>query len=1273
MKFFTWLLLLISITLMPMLSAQEWEKCQLPPSIASAVATVKENQYPDANTILLWDDGKVKYNVDGTYVENNRWALKICTEAGLKKQRVNSFRYNRFYSKLSISVCRVYRRSGDAWQCRDVDLAKNSREEADTSMLKSNICEPDHRVLTISIPDLQIGDIVYFETASETIHPRMAGVWSDIAMFQTSECPIIESRLVVDAPAEKPLKNIRLRNEIIGTFQAEKEEHRGDRVIYRFSAKNVPMLVKEPKMPPVYLSCQRLCLSTLSRWEEVSDWYYNLCLPHLQKVSSEMRDKVKELTANCQSDEEKVRAIFKFVSQQIRYMGLVEESVSPGYEPHDVEMTFAKRYGVCRDKAALLVAMLNLADIKAFPVLFMAGAEKDSEVPDCYFNHAIAAWDKGDRDYVLMDPTDENTADLQPAYNSECSYIVARPGGDTLHLSPVPPAENNICKFDVDAEISPTGLFSGKVSITCKGFYDTVLRGVFSRKTGRERRKLIASLLTRAMPGATLGKVSITPENLQNTQEPFKLVINFSRADSIQENHDVMPLVMPEFGAAFSFMDNVLGDISLGSRRYALRTASPIAWEETLRIKLPDTLDIGALPKNQEIKVDGSWEYRRSVERENSTITRKKFLASRLVTIHPEDYRDFRDFIHACQNDRKSVPVLQYLLPEDDNPNLQKLFPDDAALILQDDRSVEIIDAQTCRSTRRIRKKILNYAGVKKHSEMKIQYNPATTSVSVSGKVILPDGKEKPLSEREINVVDVAGSSKAPRYPGEKLVVVNFPSVAVNAVVEADIHTDSKDLQDLDFYFPLDGNDPGRRSVTVTVPQNLPLKVDTTGNGVKFTTQELGDKIIYRWVHHSSRGAVEEKNQPARMFWAPGAVISNVDYRKFGKELNEYLLKAAAGTGERFNEVCKELKLSGNDPRIDKITRIRDFVSLKIRTAGPSLKKQSYTNISTPETVLCDSYGSSCDNAILIYALLQAAGIKAEFVPVSTYGYNPTALQFLHRIPMCIFTKLLVFIPDEAIYLNDSSHFGRINCVQSQDKIGLSLKNGELVPIRTASNSDNRKERKYTIEFRLDGSAKILVRTLYHGKYYETVNRYLSEKTPEEKKRLFDTYANALAPGGRISGEPEINFKKHPGIVEFGVEVNNFAGFSGEYLIVDLPELNEKDVDLFAGSDFGANRRTPISFDESIENKISYEITIPAGYELISDCLKKQNVQIGMLNIISDASYNRYKIYIRRRLMRYPEIALPSKARQLLFWKNFFNSPEYRRLIFAPEQEQVGK
>jgi transglutaminase-like putative cysteine protease len=126
----------------------------------------------------------------------------------------------------------------------------------------------------------------------------------------------------------------------------------------------------EPDMPPVWTQVQHVRVSTVGSWQELSKWYWELCLPHLERTNPAMTNKVAEIGRD-------VRAIFKFVSQEIRYMGLTLEDTSPGYAPHDVDITFNNRYGVCRDKAGLLTAMLRIAGFKAFPVLINVGAKMD--------------------------------------------------------------------------------------------------------------------------------------------------------------------------------------------------------------------------------------------------------------------------------------------------------------------------------------------------------------------------------------------------------------------------------------------------------------------------------------------------------------------------------------------------------------------------------------------------------------------------------------------------------------------------------------------------------------------------------------------------------------------------------------------------------------------------------------------------------------------------------------------------------------------------------
>src|ERR1035438_1854149 len=118
-------------------------------------------------------------------------------------------------------------------------------------------------------------------------------------------------------------------------------------------------------MPPYEMTLQRLYVSTLPDWQAISKWYSDLSKSHLEATTPEMQQTVSNLTAGAQTDTEKNKAVFYHVSKKIRYMGLTPEKDRPGFEPHDVKITFEKKYGVCRDKAGLLVAMLREAGLNA--------------------------------------------------------------------------------------------------------------------------------------------------------------------------------------------------------------------------------------------------------------------------------------------------------------------------------------------------------------------------------------------------------------------------------------------------------------------------------------------------------------------------------------------------------------------------------------------------------------------------------------------------------------------------------------------------------------------------------------------------------------------------------------------------------------------------------------------------------------------------------------------------------------------------------------------
>src|SRR4029079_15714886 len=98
------------------------------------------------------------------------------------------------------------------------------------------------------------------------------------------------------------------------------------------------------------------------------------------------------------SDLERVRAVHNFVVTSTSYVGL--EFGIHGYKPYKVTQVLARRFGDCKDKASLMIALLREVGVPAELVLVRTrrGGHLDPEPASlAIFDHAIVYVPKLDR------------------------------------------------------------------------------------------------------------------------------------------------------------------------------------------------------------------------------------------------------------------------------------------------------------------------------------------------------------------------------------------------------------------------------------------------------------------------------------------------------------------------------------------------------------------------------------------------------------------------------------------------------------------------------------------------------------------------------------------------------------------------------------------------------------------------------------------------------------------------------------------------------------
>lgn len=122
----------------------------------------------------------------------------------------------------------------------------------------------------------------------------------------------------------------------------------------------------EKDAPDWYEQYPVVQLSQFPAWKDIVDGGLTLfALPG--SPNHEVDAQAKQLASTAHSDAERALNVIRFVQEEIRYTGL--ELGSGAYQPSQPQEVLERRYGDCKDKTLLAVALLRDLGIDASPVL----------------------------------------------------------------------------------------------------------------------------------------------------------------------------------------------------------------------------------------------------------------------------------------------------------------------------------------------------------------------------------------------------------------------------------------------------------------------------------------------------------------------------------------------------------------------------------------------------------------------------------------------------------------------------------------------------------------------------------------------------------------------------------------------------------------------------------------------------------------------------------------------------------------------------------------
>ncbi len=1140
-------------------------------------------KYPDADDVLIDDYTQVEYQTDGTSEMWDDTAIKILTEKGKRDNRIQTLQFNTSYGTNYFVKAEIIKPDGSVVP---VDVMENSKVMVSPGQMSANIYNPNSKILNLSIPGLEIGDTLHYiahDIETKTVVPD---TWSDYQVLE-GNTPLEHMTYEVIAPADRPLQNIALKAEIPGTVSFEKTEDEADgRITYTWAVQNVPRMFDEPNMPARYTVVQRLLVSTIESWEDLSVWYWNLCKPRLEATTPEMEAKAQELVAGCTSTLEKIEAVFNFVSQDIRYMGITPEEEAPGYEPHDVCITFENRYGVCRDKAALLAAMLRLVDVEAFPVIIMAGPKKDEEVPQPFFNHAVTAAIGDDGEYILMDSTDENTKDIFPSYLQNMSYLVARPEGETLLTSPVIPAGENLLKINTTGSLDASGALRAESTLAFEGVNDTIYRGYFSKIKPEERQRFFEGHLKKTMPTATLESLQILPKELRDTTQPLVVKLAYSAENLLINGPANKMLKLPRLGATLGYANFLLGQTGLEERKYPLYTRITAGIREVLDIAVPAGLGTVNIPDYQAIDTDQlSWDMQ--ITPDGGTLLGTNTFLLNAVEFSPEEYLQLKQNLKDIEYNLRKYLIIDS--PDDGEE-------EDGADVRILDQSVQFVleDADTWTETQRSKIQILTYAGKKNSSEIKTPYNPAwQTIILTNATVTLPDGTIKKISADELNLMDSPWVASAPRYPAERILVASLPGVEIGSTLEYEIVSQVDGKPFFSTALSFNAHEPiDLKTVTLTAPSSLNLKIRNTGIAETKTTGT--NTITYTWAATNQPAVKQEESLPAWWTFNPMVMISAGSWTNYSTEVRTRLMEAATGQTNTV-ELAKRI-VAGIDKPKKKVIALRDWAAENLRHAGPGLTDLPLDAITPADQTLTERYGNNPDCMVLLFSMLKAAGFNPEFILSGNIPLISEAARPLIDIPArTAFDTVLVKVDveGETIYLNGSTQYNEIGTSAFNHRPMLNLMNGTSGTLRVAPGKDDRSQTVYEMGIAENGELGLTSTVSVQGKAFEGFHRTYAEMTPENRRRHYLEMVSQVSQSAKAASKLVTDYSTYPGKLEFSVYAPRYGVQDGDYFYFTLPGAGLANLLKYRSSE----RTLPLGWENYVDSLAEYIIVLPDGYE----------------------------------------------------------------------------
>ena len=405
-----------------------------------------------------------------------------------------------------------------------------------------------------------------------------------------------------------------------------------------------------------------------AQWKAIGLWEEQL-EEHRPDPTAEITAKTQELVAGAPDLYTKLSRITEYIQKNVRYF-VVERGIG-GWQAHYAGDIFRNRYGDCKDKTTLLMAMLKVIGVRAY--YFHVDSERgiiDPETPSLVGDHMITAVELPDgendprllarvkaangKTLLIFDPTDEVTpvglirSELQDAWgnisNGEFSQV--------LHMPVLPPDTAGLSRKGTFT-LASDGTLTGVISEQFLGDEAASERWFLKDNDSRKQHEQLEKGLGSELPGLSFKGFEFS--GAADLDHPLNLDLHLSAAGYAHSSGPLLLLRPRVFGSHIHSVPDVMEG---KTREYPIELGHPGRWHDSYDIAIPDGYVVDDIPNPVDVDVDFA-SYRASVSAKGKVLHYESEYVVRDIEIPPSKAEPFRQLESAILANEKSAAVLK--------------------------------------------------------------------------------------------------------------------------------------------------------------------------------------------------------------------------------------------------------------------------------------------------------------------------------------------------------------------------------------------------------------------------------------------------------------------------------------------------------------------------------------------------------------------------------------------------------------------------------------